>query len=217
MTDIKQDIKEYFERLNDILNSLDKEDIAKFIESLLETNKKRGTVFIFGNGGSAANATHIAGDMVKGASYGSETKFKFICLNDNQPAMMAIANDISYDDIFVEQLKNFIGENDMAIGLSGSGNSINVVKAIEYAKNVGAKTVAICGYSGGRIKELSDISMHAEIDDMEISEDVQLIIAHCVKQIVMKKMGLGITMGEKYDKRITGNSNQDVKKRRKVI
>lgn len=126
-----------------------------------------------------------------------------MCLNDNTPAMMAIANDISYDDIFVEQLKNFLRKDDVVIGISGSGNSINVLKAIEYANATGAKTVAICGYKGGKIKDIASLAVHAEINDMEISEDIHnLVITHCVKRILTNKLN-NTNVGEVYAKRVS--------------
>ena len=115
---------------------------------------------------------------------------------------MAIANDISYDDIFVEQLKNFLREGDLVIGISGSGNSLNVVKALEYARGKGAKTVAICGYAGGKIKEIADLSVHAEVQDMEVSEDIHnLVMVHCVKQMLTKELKNN-KVGEEYAKRV---------------
>jgi D-sedoheptulose 7-phosphate isomerase len=101
---------------------------------------------------------------------------------------MAIANDISYEDIFVEQLKNLLKKNDVVIGISGSGNSMNIVKALEYANEVGAKTIALCGYSGGKIKNIAKLAVHAEIDNMEVVEDVHLVVAHCIKNIIIKKL-----------------------------
>lgn len=203
MVDIEKYSSEYFENLNKTLKKLNKECLATLSETLIHTYKNGGTVYVFGNGGSAANASHIVGDMVKGISYGLEKRFKAVCLNDNTPAMMAIANDISYDDIFVEQLKGVVSKNDMVIGLSGSGNSLNVVKALEHAKEIGAKTVALCGYTGGKIKDMADISIHADIHDMEIAEDIHLIVFHCTKQILMQKIKAGTTMGSKYDKRLS--------------
>jgi D-sedoheptulose 7-phosphate isomerase len=101
---------------------------------------------------------------------------------------MAIANDNSYEDIFIEQLKNFLKKDDVVIGISGSGNSMNVVKALEYANKVGAQTVALCGYSGGKIKNIVKISIHAGIDNMEIAEDVHIIVAHCIKNMIKEKL-----------------------------
>ncbi len=188
MNDIEQEVNTYFDRVKDTLERLDRESMAEFVKLLLATYNDGGTIFIFGNGGSGANASHFCGDFVKGVSYGLEKRFKVICLNDNYPALLAIANDISYDDVFVEQLKNFVEKDDLVIGISGSGNSENIVRALEYANTIGAKTVALCGFSGGKIKELAALSVHADIDDMEVSEDVHLIIAHCVKRIISKKL-----------------------------
>lgn len=198
----KIDIRRYLTSVNDTLNRMKIENIDAFVNLLLETYERGGTVYIFGNGGSAATASHFCGDLVKGVSYGLEKRFKAICLNDNMPALMAIANDISYDDIFVEQLKNFLTPHDLIIGISGSGNSVNIVKALQYAKERGAKTVAICGYKGGKIKDICDLSLHAEVNDMEVSEDIHhLILTHCVKRMVTNTLN-NKNVGEVYARRV---------------
>lgn len=188
MMDINSKIGEYFEHVSNTLNKLDKDSISRFINMLLEAYDRNSTIFIFGNGGSGANASHICGDFVKGVSYGLEKRFKVICLNDNNSAMMAIANDISYEDIFVEQLKNFIQKGDVVIGISGSGNSMNVIKAFEYARDRGVSTVALCGFDGGVIKKIADVSLHAPIDNMEVVEDIHLVMGHCIKNIIIQKL-----------------------------
>ena len=180
-------INDYFSLVADTLDRLDRECISRFVDMVLQTCDNDGTIFIFGNGGSAATASHICGDFVKGISHGSRKKLKVICLNDNVPALMAIANDLSYDDIFIEQIKNFLKKEDLVIGISGSGNSRNVVRCIEYANRIGAKTVAFCGFSGGRIKKISSLAVHADVYNMEVAEDIHLIIAHCVKSIIAKR------------------------------
>ncbi|HLD79084.1 MAG TPA: PfkB family carbohydrate kinase [Candidatus Nanoarchaeia archaeon] len=198
-----REIDYYFNSVNDTLNNLDKKNIFQFAELLLETYEKDKVIYVFGNGGSAATASHFCGDLVKGVSYGLDKRFRVICLNDNTPAVMAIANDISYDDIFVEQLKNFLRKDDVVIGISGSGNSINVLKAIEYANSAGAKTVAICGYKGGKIKDIASLAVHAEVNDMEISEDIHnLVITHCVKRILTNRLN-NTNVGEVYAKRVS--------------
>jgi len=198
----KIDIRQYLTSVNDTLNKMKIENIDAFVTLLLETYEKGGTVYVFGNGGSAATASHFCGDLIKGVSYGLEKRFRAICLNDNMPALMAIANDISYDDIFLEQLKNFLRSGDLVIGISGSGNSANVVKALQYAKEVGATTVAICGFKGGKIKDVCDLALHAEVNDMEVSEDIHhLILTHCVKRLITKKLNNN-HVGEIYEKRI---------------
>jgi len=187
MENIKPKIDSYFDFIIKTLNNLNRESIIKFTELLLEVYKEGGTIFVFGNGGSGATASHFAGDFVKGVSRGLNKRFKVICLNDNMPALTAVANDISYDDVFVEQLKNFIKKNDLVIGISGSGNSVNIVKAIKYANNISVKTVAFCGFDGGKIKKIANLAIHADINDMETSEDIHLIITHCVKKIIIKE------------------------------
>ena len=185
---IDKQIDHYFELVCKTLGGLSRESISSLTDLILNARNNDETIFVFGNGGSGANASHICGDFVKGASHGLEKRFRVICLNDNIPALMAIANDISYEDIFVEQLKNLLKKNDVVIGVSGSGNSMNIVKALEYANEVGAKTVALCGYSGGKIKNIAKLAIHAKIDNMEVVEDVHLVVAHCIKNIIIKEL-----------------------------
>ncbi len=196
------EINQYLSSVNNALSNLNKKEISDFVKMLMEAYHQDKNIYIFGNGGSAATASHFAGDLVKGVSCGLDKRFKVICLNDNIPAMMAIANDISYDDIFIEQLKNFLRKDDIVIGISGSGNSINVVKALEYANSAGAKTVAVCGYKGGKIKDIAQIAIHSEIDDMEISEDIHnLVITHCIKRVLTNELG-NTNVGKVYEDRI---------------
>ena len=196
------EINQYFDSVSTTLNNLNKSDVTTFVQLLLEAYHNNKTIYIFGNGGSASTASHFCGDLIKGVSYGLTKRFRAICLNDNMPALMAIANDVSYDDIFIEQLKNFLQKDDLVIGISGSGNSVNVIKALEYARTIKAKTVAICGFKGGKIKEISDLSIHAEIDDMEISEDIHNLIAtHCVKRMLTKELS-NLNVGEQYSQRV---------------
>ena len=136
----------YIDLLKKTLDELDANQVELAIQAFLRVHKSDGTIYIFGNGGSGANASHATGDILKGASFGLDKRFKVICLNDNVAALMAIANDISWDAIFVEQLKNFLQPNDLVIGLSGSGNSKNVVAAMEYAQGKSVQTIAFCGY-----------------------------------------------------------------------
>lgn len=199
---------EYLNLLKSTLDKLSAENLEKVTEAFLETYQNGGAFYVFGNGGSAATASHMAGDFVKGASSGLENRFRFICLNDNMSALMAIANDISYDDVFMEQLKNFVRKEDLVIGISGSGNSTNVVKALAYANEIGAKTLALCGYSGGKIKEISTYCVHAEVYDMEVAEDVHMVTFHTIKQALIKHLHgeKSVSMGKVYDERIKGKT-----------
>lgn len=185
---IDQEIDVFFAKVVQTLEKIDRTSLQQFVGLLIEAYRRDNTIFIFGNGGSANTASHFCGDFLKGVSANMEKKFKIICLNDNISALMAIANDISYEDIFSEQLKNFLRKDDLVIGISCSGNSGNVVKALEYANTLGAVTVALCGFNGGKIKQIANFVVHAEIDDMEVSEDIHLIIAHFAKQTIIKML-----------------------------
>lgn len=192
----------YISLLKDTLDHLDKDQVAKAIDAFLRVYNEQGTIYIFGNGGSGASASHATGDFLKGASFGLDKRFKVISLNDNMPALMAIANDLSWDDIFVEQLKNFISPHDLVIGISGSGNSKNVVKAMEYAKGKGVQTIAFCGFKGGKIKELADINIHSVAMDMEIAEDVHMIVFNIIKKEMIARLHTSDSMGTQYDERV---------------
>lgn len=185
--DYTQKIKEYFDKEKQVIDSVSKEDLSEIMNVLECARKERHTIFIMGNGGSAATASHFVCDFNKGIADGKEEGFvpyKFLCLNDNTPSLMAISNDISYDDAFVFQLKNFLNDGDVVIGISGSGNSPNVIKAIEYANSNGATTIGFSGYSGGKLKRIVKHSVHVPIDDTQITEDVHMIFDHCMMKIL---------------------------------
>ncbi len=195
--------KSYIDLVKSTLDQLDKNSIQAAADAFLNTYTKGGNIYVFGNGGSGATASHVAGDFIKGASYGLEKRFRMICLNDNVASMMAIANDIGYEDIFVEPLKNFIEPIDLAVGISGSGNSENVVRALELAKSKGATTLALSGFNGGKIKSIADVSVHAPVDDMEVCEDVHMVIFNIIKKEMQDTlMGDNPSMGSVYDARV---------------
>ena len=185
MIDYKNEINAYFNGLKSAIDNIDREELNRFI-NLLNTAREEGkNIFIMGNGGSAATASHYCCDFNKGLSYGFDKKrFKFICLSDNVPTMMAYANDVSYDDIFVEPLKNFIQPGDLVIGISGSGNSKNVINAIEYANANGGITIGLTGYTGGKLKELAKYSVNVNVNDMQISEDLHMIFDHLTMKVL---------------------------------
>jgi D-sedoheptulose 7-phosphate isomerase len=171
-------IEDYLNTLKDTLYHLDQGEIRRFKAALWDAYDNNRQIFVFGNGGSGSTASHFCCDFVKGVA---DNGFKMHCLNDNMPLLMAIANDISYDDIFIIQLKNLMKSGDLVIGISGSGNSMNVVKAMKYARDNGAITVAMCGYNGGKIKGIADIPIHINIDNMQVVEDMHLMVMHCLK------------------------------------
>lgn len=183
---MRDKINNYFDRLKNTLDNIDRNEIETFVQVLNTAREQGNNIFIMGNGGSAATASHFVCDFNKGASYMQDDKkrFKFICLNDNVATMMAYSNDVSYDNIFVEPMKNFFNKGDVVIGISGSGNSKNVVKAIEYANQNDGITVGLTGYNGGKLKQLCKYSVNANIDDMQISEDVHIVLCHLIMQIL---------------------------------
>ncbi len=183
MIDFKKAIKEYYEREINIINNLNIEEINEAMNAIYEAYNNKGTIYVCGNGGSAATASHMQNDFNKGISEYVENKFRFCCLNDNYPTVMAIANDIGYEEIFRFQLLNKINKNDLFIGISGSGNSKNVLNAAEYAKECGIKVIGITGYKGGKLKEISDYKMHVAEEDMQIDEDIHMTFDHMMMKI----------------------------------
>lgn len=194
----------YLSALQEMIQSIDVLQVEQIVQEFLNVYQEGGCVYIFGNGGSGMTASHMTGDFVKGVSYGLDKKFKMICLNDNYTAMTAFANDVSYDLVFSEPLKNFLQPQDVVVALSGSGNSRNVILAVEYAKSIGAKVIGLSGYSGGKLKELSDISIHIPIDSMEVTEDLHMSILHMVKNRIIDELhgGLGLNLGQEYLDRV---------------
>lgn len=179
-----QDINEYLEELIAVLNHLRTTEIQAFIDALDRARADGKIIFIFGNGGSGSTASHFAADLNKGCSYEKNMRFKVICLNDNLPTILAYANDVGYDDIFTEQLKNFMRPGDIVIGISGSGNSENVIRTIDYANANGALTLGMCGFNGGKLKQKASIVMHVNIDCMQKTEDVHLILNHITMKLL---------------------------------
>jgi D-sedoheptulose 7-phosphate isomerase len=193
----------YFHKLKETLDKIELKPVEQVVEILLKCREDQGTMYIFGNGGSAANASHIAGDFLKGISFGMKKRFKTHCLNDNIAGITAITNDLSYDEVFIEQLKTYLTPGDVVIGISGSGNSENVVKAIQWARDNGAVTIALVGYKGGRLAKVAEVVMHAPVDDMEITEDIHTILFHSIKQEINRRIkGENYSMGAAYDDRI---------------
>jgi D-sedoheptulose 7-phosphate isomerase len=186
--DLMKDISAYCTKLSTTLGAVSKEEIHDVLNVLIEARDAGKQVFTMGNGGSAATASHFVCDFNKGASYGKKKRFKFICLNDNVPTTMAYANDVSYDDIFIEQLKNLFTPGDIVLGISGSGNSKNVLKAIEYANANQGITIGLTGFDGGKLKQLVAHGIHIPIDDMQIVEDLHMVMDHLMMKILAEKL-----------------------------
>jgi len=187
-----QFINDYFDKLNQEVNKLNKEEVKKVVDVLYEAWKNDRQVFILGNGGSASTASHFACDLGKGTLsrvYDLKMKrFRVISLTDNVAIMTAFANDLSYDDIFSQQLHNLVRHGDIVIAITGSGNSKNVIKAIDLANKAGAVTIAFLGFEGGKVKEMADHVVHVKCDNYGIIEDIHLSLNHVITSYLKEKI-----------------------------
>jgi D-sedoheptulose 7-phosphate isomerase len=184
MKNFSNEISAYFDKLKRTIDAIDTSQVDNLMNLLVDALMEERQIFIMGNGGSAATASHFVCDFNKGLSYEKNRRFKFICLNDNVPTMMAYANDTSYENIFVEPLKNYFRPGDLIIGISGSGNSGNVVNAIQWGNENGGVTIGLTGYSGGKLKETATYNVHIPVDDMQITEDLHMMLDHCMMKIL---------------------------------
>jgi D-sedoheptulose 7-phosphate isomerase len=176
--DIRRSATHYLDGLKTVIDKVDVDQVATVIDRLLRVYQRDGYIYIFGNGGSASTASHFVNDFNKGIDPHGTRRFRFCCLNDNVPTVLALANDVGYDQVFAGQLRNFLTDRDVVIGISGSGNSPNVLEAIRYAKSREVETIALVGYDGGRLRELVDYCIHVPVHDMQKVEDVHLAMNH---------------------------------------
>lgn len=184
-------IIKYLIELKRCLEKLDKRKIEQAINMLSEAYKNDQQVFILGNGGSASTSSHMACDLSKGTVQrvydNSERRFRIISLTDNVALITALANDLSYDDIFSQQLQNLVRPNDVVIAISGSGNSPNVVKAVEYAEKCGAKTIGFLGFTtGGKLGKMVDCAIIVDSNYYGPIEDIQLVLNHLITSWLAK-------------------------------
>lgn len=182
--DYVKDLQAYRDREIKVYQRLNLEDVNTVMNVLEDARLSGRHIFICGNGGSAVTASHYCCDFNKGVSEHQDVKYNFECLSDNIPAMMAVANDLGYDEVFRFPLRNKMKTGDILIGISGSGNSRNVVNAFKYAKETGGTVIAIVGYDGGRMKEMADYSIHVDIKDMQISEDLHMVLDHMMMYVL---------------------------------
>ena len=191
MSDFEKDfINGYIDSVIDVLDRLRKEQmdsLVKAIEMIRKAREGDRTVFIMGNGGSAATSSHFVSDLAKGTIVDGEKRFRAIALTDNIPLITAWSNDSDYSDIFAEQLKNLLRPGDVVIGISGSGNSQNVLKGVEYASKNGAKTIGFVGYDGGKLKNMVDVCILADIHYMQKAEDVHMLLEHMLTSAIRER------------------------------
>ncbi len=180
-------IQQYFDGIKQLFEQLDIRAIEEFTKYIESAMGKDIHLYICGNGGSGATASHMVNDINKGISFGSRKRLKAHCLSDNVATLMAYANDESYDCVFEEQLKNFLCPQDIVIAISASGNSPNVIRAVQYAKSLGATTLGMTGFDGGKLKPMVDVCLHVPIHDMQKVEDLHLMFNHIMMQLLMLK------------------------------
>ncbi len=175
-------IAAYSQQLQSVLACADWSGVNQLATELLNCWREGRHIFLCGNGGSAGNAIHLANDLLYGVAKKTGGGVKAIALTANPAVMTCLANDIGYDHIFSEQLAVYAGKGDLLLVLSGSGNSSNIVHAIEMARRLDVKSFAVLGFTGGKCKSLADVAIHFPVYDMQIAEDLQLIVGHMLMQ-----------------------------------
>jgi D-sedoheptulose 7-phosphate isomerase len=194
------DAAQYFEELQRVAKGLPHDPINQIANALMKAYESGGMVYLFGNGGSASLASHFACDLGKGtASCNGGKRFRALALTDNVPTLTAWANDARYEDVFSEQLRNIVEPQDVAFAISGSGNSKNVLNALQVARAAGATTVGISGFLGGAMKSQCDICVVVPSDNMQIIEDLHLAMAHAIFRIVSSHMSRRTTRQTVFD------------------
>ena len=183
-----QILQSYLAGLRACIDEVEKQGISCVAEAIYMAYKKRKTIYVFGNGGSSATASHMVCDLRKIAAGTIKPRIKAFCLSDNNPLLTAISNDLDYTSVFREQLIGQVGPGDVAIGISASGNSPNVLAAIAYAKERGAVTVGFIGFGGGRLKSMSDLNITISSHDYGPVEDMHLALEHLVCNLVQDKV-----------------------------
>lgn len=187
-TDGAQYADGYLRYLAGVFSMIDREAIAAFVEVLLDARRREAQIFFLGNGGSASTASHWVNDLTRWR----DRPFRAISLTDNVAVMTAYANDFGYDEVFIRQLQTLMEPNDVVVAISASGNSPNVVLAIEYANAHGALTVGLTGFDGGRLRELVSVAVHAPTNKGEYgpAEDVHMVLDHLVTSYLEHRCGL---------------------------
>jgi D-sedoheptulose 7-phosphate isomerase len=172
----------YSARLQQVLACTDWSAVSMLAQDMLKCWKGKKQVFLCGNGGSAGNAIHLANDFLYGVAKQNGAGIRALALSANSAIMSCLGNDLGYEHVFSEQLAVHAQEGDLLIALSGSGNSPNILRVIKQANSMKVKSYALLGFGGGQCKELADVAIHFQVDDMQIAEDLQLIVGHMLMQ-----------------------------------
>ena len=181
-------IQNYISHLQGVLERLTLPDVRRSIDVIMEAYYAEKQIFVIGNGGSASTASHLACDLGKGTSIPGKPRFRVISLTDNVATMTAWSNDVSYEDVFVEQLKNLATPEDVVIGISASGNSENVIRAMRHAREIGCKTVGWSGFGGGTLATICDVNVVVDSDRYGPVEDVHLILNHVLHAWIREEL-----------------------------
>ena len=196
MLGTKLDVRPFLERVGQELQRLDPGEVRALADAIHECYERGRFVFVIGNGGSGSNASHFCEDLGKGtltrADFDNDGKkrLRVLSLTDNTPYILAWGNDEGFDRVFVEQLKNLASPGDLLVAISGSGNSPNVLRAVEWANRNGLKTFGCTGYTGGKLRALAQQGLHVPLDDMGIVESVHLTAFHWVVDDLYRRIGM---------------------------
>ena len=177
----------YKHELLKAIETIDLEKVGQAIEMLAEARDAGRQIFVCGNGGSASTASHFATDLLKGASYGRATRFRILALNDSLPTITAYSNDVSYECVFAEQLKNFAEPGDIVMAFSSSGNSPNVLRAVEYGNSMGCRTIALTGRDGGKLGPLAHLNIQVGHPHTGRIEDLHMVVMHMIGYYFMEE------------------------------
>jgi D-sedoheptulose 7-phosphate isomerase len=196
MIGVKLDVMPFLDKVCEELRRMNPAEVRGLADAIFECYEHGRTVFICGNGGSGSNASHLCEDLGKGTlrredfDNDAKKRLRVISLTDNTPYILAWGNDEGFDRVFLEQLKNLAHPRDLLIAISGSGNSPNVLRAVDWANKQGLKTFGCTGFKGGKLKELAQHNLHVDLDDMGIVESIHLTVFHWVIDNLYKRISL---------------------------
>jgi len=184
--------RDYLKQVAALLDELP-DQCDRLVETLYRGFEQGRTVFLVGNGGSAANASHFGQDLAKGtlSSMAATRRFRVVPLTDNIGYITALANDEGYDSVFEQQLRNLAAPGDLLVAISGSGNSPNVLRAVEYARSIGMTTIGVTGFDGGKLRAMADVRVHIPIEDMGMTEALHAVVFHAAMCFLRERLAKG--------------------------
>jgi D-sedoheptulose 7-phosphate isomerase len=181
-------IDDYLDELEAVIHHISRDAIRAVVDALMEGWRHQRTIFLIGNGGSAATASHMMNDLNKFTVVDGMPRFRAIALTDNVPLMTAVGNDLCYSDVFLEPLKNLLRPGDLLVAMSASGNSPNIVKAVTYAKAMGVRVIGFCGQAGGRLGQIADLKVEIPSSRIGHQEDGHLILNHVISATLAERV-----------------------------